>query len=71
FDDIQLFTFGLEFSYLGSGVIVIMNINLAKHVCKVSKIANKLLSIKLLFRNKLSILILEFYAGTTLAVHLS
>ncbi|KAG9293705.1 hypothetical protein G9A89_019042 [Geosiphon pyriformis] len=59
-----------EFGYLGSDVAVIMNVGLTKHVCKISEIAGRLLFIKLLFKNKLSISILELYTGAALTVYL-
>ncbi|KAG9288899.1 hypothetical protein G9A89_019521 [Geosiphon pyriformis] len=38
----------------------------AKHVCKISEMPGRLLSIKLLFKNKLSMSILGLYAGASL-----
>ncbi|KAG9307622.1 hypothetical protein G9A89_023187 [Geosiphon pyriformis] len=38
FNGIQVFTSGLNSGYLGSGVAIIMNISLAKHMCKVSEV---------------------------------
>ncbi|KAG9305929.1 hypothetical protein G9A89_016582 [Geosiphon pyriformis] len=55
FDGVQVFTSGLDSGYLGSGVVIIMNNSLARHVCK----------------NNLSVLILEFYAGALLVVWFS
>ncbi|KAG9307489.1 hypothetical protein G9A89_017319 [Geosiphon pyriformis] len=52
-----------ESGYLGAGVVVIMNFSLAKHICKVLKVPGQLLSIKLLFKNKLSVFILGLYTG--------
>ncbi|KAG9284890.1 hypothetical protein G9A89_003813 [Geosiphon pyriformis] len=42
-----------------------------KHVCKVSEVPGRLLFIKLLFKNKLSVSILGLYAGVSLAVWFS
>ncbi|KAG9289883.1 hypothetical protein G9A89_015463 [Geosiphon pyriformis] len=50
-------------NYLGAGVMVIINSSLAKHVCKISEMPGWLLSIKLLFKNKLSVSILGLYTG--------
>ncbi|KAG9298626.1 hypothetical protein G9A89_012694 [Geosiphon pyriformis] len=66
-----VFTFGLESRYLGAGVAVVMNSSLARHVYKVSEMPGRLLSIKLLFKNKLSVFILGLYAGAFLAVWFS
>ncbi|KAG9296571.1 hypothetical protein G9A89_015163 [Geosiphon pyriformis] len=63
-----VFTFGLDSSYLGSEVAIVMNVVLAKHVCKVSKILSWLFSIKLFFKNKLSVSILGLYVEVFLAI---
>ncbi|KAG9306540.1 hypothetical protein G9A89_004737 [Geosiphon pyriformis] len=57
--------------YLDSGVTVIMDNSLARHVYKVSEIPDQLFSIKLLFKNKFSISILGLYAGASSAVYFS
>ncbi|KAG9300877.1 hypothetical protein G9A89_015333 [Geosiphon pyriformis] len=71
FDGVQVFISGLEFGHLSAGVVVIMNSSLAKHVCKVLEVSDWLLSIKLLFKNKLLVLILGLYANVSLAVWFS
>ncbi|KAG9297147.1 hypothetical protein G9A89_019428 [Geosiphon pyriformis] len=71
FDGVRVFTSGLDSGYLGSGVVIIMNISLAKHVCKVFEVPGCLLSFKLLFKNNLSVLILGLYTGTSLVVWFS
>ncbi|KAG9292461.1 hypothetical protein G9A89_002945 [Geosiphon pyriformis] len=53
--------------HLDSGVTIIMNNSLAWHMCKVLEVPDQLPSIKLLFKNKLSVSILELYAGASLA----
>ncbi|KAG9296553.1 hypothetical protein G9A89_015145 [Geosiphon pyriformis] len=63
FDGMQVFTSGLESGNLGAGVVVVMKFSLAKHVCKILEVSSRLLSIKLLFKNKLSVSILGLYAG--------
>ncbi|KAG9290547.1 hypothetical protein G9A89_020917 [Geosiphon pyriformis] len=68
FDGVWVFTTGLDSGYLDAGVTVVMNSSLAKHVCKVSEIPGQLMSIKLLFKNKLSVSILGLYAGASSAV---
>ncbi|KAG9302953.1 hypothetical protein G9A89_022370 [Geosiphon pyriformis] len=69
FDGVCVFVSGLGFGHLGSGVVIIMNNSLAKHVCKVSEIPSRLLSIKLLFRNKLSVSASEINSFVTKAVN--
>ncbi|KAG9284052.1 hypothetical protein G9A89_022826 [Geosiphon pyriformis] len=71
FDGVRVFTSGLDSGSLGAGVLIIMNFSLAKHVCKVSEVPGWLLSIKLLFKNKLSVSILGLYAGASLVVWFS
>ncbi|KAG9300922.1 hypothetical protein G9A89_004980 [Geosiphon pyriformis] len=68
FDGIRVFSSDLDSSHLGVGVAVIMDISLAHHVCKISKVPGWLLSIKLLFKSKLSVSILGLYAGASLVV---
>ncbi|KAG9307160.1 hypothetical protein G9A89_016988 [Geosiphon pyriformis] len=71
FDSVQVFTSGLDFGSLGVEVLIIMNFSLAKHVCKVSEVPGWLLSIKFLFKNKLSVSILGLYAGVSSVVWFS
>ncbi|KAG9291508.1 hypothetical protein G9A89_021927 [Geosiphon pyriformis] len=68
FDGVQVFVSGLDSGYLGSGVVIIMNNALAKHVCKVFEVPGCLLSVKLLFKNKLSVLILDLYTDASVSV---
>ncbi|KAG9300319.1 hypothetical protein G9A89_011392 [Geosiphon pyriformis] len=71
FDGMWVFTSGLESGYLGAGVVVVMNSFLARHVCKISEVPGQLLSIKLFFKNKLSVSILGLYAGASLVAWFS
>ncbi|KAG9295762.1 hypothetical protein G9A89_008990 [Geosiphon pyriformis] len=64
----NVFTSGLDSSYIDSGIVVIMDISLARHVCKVTEVPGQLLSIKLLFKNKLSVSILGLYIGASSVV---
>ncbi|KAG9284684.1 hypothetical protein G9A89_003644 [Geosiphon pyriformis] len=54
FDGVQVFTSGLDSGFLDAGVLIVMNSSLAKHIYKISEVLGQLLSIKLLFKNKLS-----------------
>ncbi|KAG9289473.1 hypothetical protein G9A89_008034 [Geosiphon pyriformis] len=67
FVGIWVFTSGLSFDHMGSGIAIIMNNFLAWHVCKVLDISDWFLSVKLLFKNKLSVSILGLYARSSLA----
>ncbi|KAG9306136.1 hypothetical protein G9A89_016040 [Geosiphon pyriformis] len=71
FDGVRVFTSGLNSGSLGAKVLIIMNSSLAKHVCKVSEVPGQLLSIKFLFKNKLSVSILRLYAGASSVVWFS
>ncbi|KAG9298885.1 hypothetical protein G9A89_015906 [Geosiphon pyriformis] len=71
FDGVCVFISGLDSGHLDSGVAIVMNNSLARHVCKVSKMPRQLLSIRLLFNNKLFIMILGLYAGAFLDVWFS
>ncbi|KAG9306611.1 hypothetical protein G9A89_004808 [Geosiphon pyriformis] len=71
FVGVRVFTSGLNSGHMGSGVTIIMNDFLARHVCKISDIPGQFFSIKLLFKNKLSVSVLGLYAGSSLAVHFS
>ncbi|KAG9291717.1 hypothetical protein G9A89_012002 [Geosiphon pyriformis] len=63
FNGVRVFTSGLNAGFLGAGVAIIMNIFLARYVCKISEVPDQLFSIKLLFKNKLSVSILGLYAA--------
>ncbi|KAG9297113.1 hypothetical protein G9A89_019394 [Geosiphon pyriformis] len=69
FDEVQIFTSGLGVSFFGAGVAIIMNSFLARHVSKVDKISGWLISVHFLFKNKLSVTILNLYAGASVNIH--
>ncbi|KAG9284472.1 hypothetical protein G9A89_014076 [Geosiphon pyriformis] len=71
FDNICVFISGVDSGYLDFGVAIIIDIFLAYHVCKVSEVPGQILSVKLLFKNKLSLSILGLYAGASLVVWFS
>ncbi|KAG9304462.1 hypothetical protein G9A89_020026 [Geosiphon pyriformis] len=71
FDSVRVFTSGMDSGYLGSGIAIIMNNFLASHMCKVSEVSGWILFVKLLFKNKLSVMILGLYAGASLVVWFS
>ncbi|KAG9306707.1 hypothetical protein G9A89_004254 [Geosiphon pyriformis] len=71
FDGVHVFTFGLDSGHMGSDVAIIIDSSLAKHVCKISEVPGWLLSIRLLFGNKLSVFILGLYAGMFSVVQFS
>ncbi|KAG9285360.1 hypothetical protein G9A89_010835 [Geosiphon pyriformis] len=63
--------FGLNSGYLGSDIAIIMNTFLAHYVYKVSEMPGRILCVKLLFKNKLSVSILGLYVGASLVVWFS
>ncbi|KAG9304765.1 hypothetical protein G9A89_003939 [Geosiphon pyriformis] len=65
FDGVRIFSSGLNKRFLGAGVAIIMNNFLAYYVSKVEKISGHLISVRLLFKGKLSIVILGLYAGAS------
>ncbi|KAG9302151.1 hypothetical protein G9A89_020585 [Geosiphon pyriformis] len=65
FNGIQVFTSGLESGYLDAGVVIVMDSFLVRHVCKILEVPGQILSIKLLFKNKLSVSILGLYTGVS------
>ncbi|KAG9292912.1 hypothetical protein G9A89_016274 [Geosiphon pyriformis] len=71
FDGVCVFTSGLDSGHMGSGVAIIIDSFLAKHVCKILEIPGQLLSIRLLFGNKLSVFILGLYAGASSVIQFS
>ncbi|KAG9294534.1 hypothetical protein G9A89_008645 [Geosiphon pyriformis] len=71
FDGIHVFTFGLNSGHMGSGVAIILNFLLARYVCKVSEVPGWLLLVRLLFKNKLSVLILGLYVGASSVVSMN
>ncbi|KAG9307146.1 hypothetical protein G9A89_016974 [Geosiphon pyriformis] len=71
FDNVQVFTFGLESGYLDASVVIVINSSLVRHVYRILEVPSWLLFIKLLFKNKFSVLILGLYTGASLAVQFS
>ncbi|KAG9303975.1 hypothetical protein G9A89_005885 [Geosiphon pyriformis] len=71
FDGVWVFTSSLDSGFLGAGVLIVMNSSLARHVFKVSEVPGQLLSVRLLFKNKLSVSILGLYAGASSSVRFS
>ncbi|KAG9297864.1 hypothetical protein G9A89_006805 [Geosiphon pyriformis] len=71
FNGVWVFISDLNSGHLGSGVAIVMNNSLARHVCKVSEVPGHLISVKLLFKNKLSVSFLGLYAGASASVRFS
>ncbi|KAG9307336.1 hypothetical protein G9A89_017164 [Geosiphon pyriformis] len=71
FDGLQVFTSGLDVGFHGAEVAIIMNNFLAWHVSKVDEIPGHLISVCLLFKNKLSVMILGLYTGVFISTQFS
>ncbi|KAG9284820.1 hypothetical protein G9A89_003743 [Geosiphon pyriformis] len=69
FNGVRVFTSGLDSGYMGSGVAIILNSLLVRYVCKILEVPGWLLSVRLLFKNKLFVSILELYTGASLVIH--
>ncbi|KAG9296236.1 hypothetical protein G9A89_014828 [Geosiphon pyriformis] len=67
FNGVKVFSSGLDKSFFGARIMIIMNTFLAHYVSRISEVPGQLLSVKLLFKNKLSVSILGLYAGAFLA----
>ncbi|KAG9296647.1 hypothetical protein G9A89_002918 [Geosiphon pyriformis] len=65
FDEMKIFFSGLDNGFLGAGVMIIVNNSLVHHVSKIEEVPGYLLSIRLLFKGKLSVVILGLYAGAS------
>ncbi|KAG9296035.1 hypothetical protein G9A89_011887 [Geosiphon pyriformis] len=63
FSSVWVFTSSLDSGHMSSGVVIIMNVFLARYMSKVFEIPGWLLFVKLLFKNKLSMLILRLYTA--------
>ncbi|KAG9292712.1 hypothetical protein G9A89_008300 [Geosiphon pyriformis] len=63
FSGVKVFSSGMDSEHCGSGVAIILNDNLAHYVCKISEVPRHLISVRLLFAGKASVMILGLYAG--------
>ncbi|KAG9298036.1 hypothetical protein G9A89_018864 [Geosiphon pyriformis] len=59
FESVHVFTSGLDKSFFGIGVVVIMNNFLACHMSKIKEVPGQIISIWLLFKGKLSVMVLD------------
>ncbi|KAG9287176.1 hypothetical protein G9A89_003024 [Geosiphon pyriformis] len=56
-------------SFFGAGIAIIMNNSLACYVSIGEEVSGQLISVHLLFKNKLSVFILDFYASASISTH--
>ncbi|KAG9289724.1 hypothetical protein G9A89_014459 [Geosiphon pyriformis] len=62
-EGVHVFSSGLDKRFLGAGVAIIMNSSLARYVFKIEDIPGQVISVWLLFKGKLSVIVLGLYAG--------
>ncbi|KAG9295325.1 hypothetical protein G9A89_021256 [Geosiphon pyriformis] len=65
FDDVRIFSSGLDKEFLGAGMAIIMNNFLVYYVSKVKEILGWVISVCLLFKDKLSVIVLGLYADAS------
>ncbi|KAG9289859.1 hypothetical protein G9A89_015439 [Geosiphon pyriformis] len=65
FDGVRIFFSGLDKGFMGAGVAIVINVSLACHVSKVEEIPGQIISVWLLFKDKLLVTVLELYAGAS------
>ncbi|KAG9284906.1 hypothetical protein G9A89_006284 [Geosiphon pyriformis] len=65
FDEVRIFSSGLDKGFLNTGVAIIINNSLACHVSKVEKIFSHLVFVWLLFKSKLSVVFLGLYVDAS------
>ncbi|KAG9288119.1 hypothetical protein G9A89_017714 [Geosiphon pyriformis] len=63
FEGVRIFTSGLVEGFFGVGMAIVMNSLLAQHVSKIEEVPGQVVSIYLLFKNRLLITFLGLYAG--------
>ncbi|KAG9304068.1 hypothetical protein G9A89_005978 [Geosiphon pyriformis] len=68
FPGVCIFTSELDTGSSGADMAVIINSFVARHVSKINEIPGRLISIKLLFKSKLLVTILDIYAGASAGV---
>ncbi|KAG9287361.1 hypothetical protein G9A89_023733 [Geosiphon pyriformis] len=66
FDGLWVFTSDLDVGFHGAEVAIIIKNSLAQHVSKVNEIPGHLIFVHLLFKNKLSVIILGLYTGVSI-----
>ncbi|KAG9286035.1 hypothetical protein G9A89_022712 [Geosiphon pyriformis] len=71
FDGVCVFTSDVNSGYLSLDIAIIIDNFLASHVCKVFELAKCFLSVRLFFKNKLSVSILGLYVGALSGVWFS
>ncbi|KAG9301042.1 hypothetical protein G9A89_015778 [Geosiphon pyriformis] len=68
YDEVRIFTSGLDVGYLGASVVVIMNNSLVCHVSKIEVVPGRVILVWLLFKGKLSVSVLSLYADASAGI---
>ncbi|KAG9288206.1 hypothetical protein G9A89_020512 [Geosiphon pyriformis] len=62
FEDVHIFTSGLDSGFFGAGVAIIINNSLARHVSKIEEVPGRIISVHLLFKGRVLVSIIGLYA---------
>ncbi|KAG9283982.1 hypothetical protein G9A89_005489 [Geosiphon pyriformis] len=65
FKSVHVFISGLDKGFFNAGIAIIINNSLACHVSKIKEISGRIISVRLLFKDKLSVTILGLYTGAS------
>ncbi|KAG9297733.1 hypothetical protein G9A89_011248 [Geosiphon pyriformis] len=63
FEEVRVFSSGLDKRFFGAEVAIIINSSLACHVSKIEDISGQIILVWLLFKGKLSVTVLGLYAS--------
>ncbi|KAG9290639.1 hypothetical protein G9A89_011602 [Geosiphon pyriformis] len=69
FDRVRIFSSELNKGFVGAKVVIIMNSLLARHVSKIEEIPDQVILVRLLFKDKLSVIVLGLYTGASPGIH--
>ncbi|KAG9294353.1 hypothetical protein G9A89_001858 [Geosiphon pyriformis] len=65
FNGVRIFSSGVDKSFFGARVAIIMSNSLACYVSKIEEVSGRIISVRLLFKGKLSVMILGLYASVS------
>ncbi|KAG9290066.1 hypothetical protein G9A89_010372 [Geosiphon pyriformis] len=68
FSGLKVFNSGMNSGHCGLGVAIVLNDEFTYHVCKISEVSERLISVYLLFAGKASVMILGLYTGASAGV---
>ncbi|KAG9303888.1 hypothetical protein G9A89_005798 [Geosiphon pyriformis] len=68
FSGLKVFSFGMDSEHCGAEIAIILNDDLAYHMCKISEVPGCLIFVRFLFASKAFVMILGLYAGASAGV---